>query len=377
MSSNLKKSVYFLTPVLIVILFPFVVFIYCGEFVSAKKIMEKQLSGKPVLYGKLLPSVGGEYSKLELLKLRKPDIITLGNSRVLQIRKKFFRDDVIFFNGGGIAGLANYRKTFEKISSEELPDYVIVGLEQSYFSTNSEKNEVKDLVQDEIDRDFFMGVLNGWRNFYTHLLDGRYSFNDFFSFSDYDVEKIGVRAKIKNFGIKNDGSSDYGNYLKPIYDPTNEDYKFKDTLRRIEKGSNLFFKGDKVSDESISVLNEFLQFCDEKKIYVIGFLPPYAQEIYAELKKNGGYQYIFEMDKALKPIFENYNYSFFDYTDMISFGAPREEIIDGIHASEKAYLRLFIDMAEKDDRLGELVDIEFLKKRLKTENGNYNVFAHE
>ena len=121
-------------------------------------------------------------------------------------------------------------------------------------------------------------------------------------------------------------------------------------------------------------LSDFLNYCNNNNIYVIGFLPPYAQEIYDKMISSGKYEYIFNLEKELKPLFNQHSYSFFNFTDMSSFGAEKEEIVDGLHASEKAYLRLFIKMAESDDRLEKLVSIEFLKSRLGNEKSHYSVF---
>ena len=368
-----KKSILFLFPVFIIILFPFVIFFYNGEFISTKKIVDMQLNGELVLLGKILPNIGDRYSKLEILKEKKPDVITLGNSRVLQIRSKFFNNETVFFNGGGISNLRGFKDVLEKLSDDEKPDVIIVGLEQSYFSIASEQEDIMDLAVDQSEANFTLTIVNGWRNFYKDLFNGKYQLSKFF-IKDNGIKKIGIRANLKNFGTINDGSLYYGDYLVSINDPNNEDYHFEDTLRRIEKGSNLFFQGDRTSEKSLILLSDFLSYCSDNNIYVIGFLPPYAQEIYDKMYASGKYEYVFNLKKYLSPVFKQYNYNFFDFTNMSFFGAPKEEIIDGLHASEKAYLRLFIEMAENDDKLGDLVDIGYLKNKLKDEKGNYDVF---
>ena len=125
------------------------------------------------------------------------------------------------------------------------------------------------------------------------------------------------------------------------------------------------------------LLDDFLNYCYIKDVYVIGFLPPYAQEIYDKIKEDGGYEYIFKLRDELNSIFNKYDYQVFDFTDMSSFGAEKCEVIDGIHASEKAYLRLFIKMAESDKKLAKYVDIIYLKDKLESENSCYDVFRFE
>jgi hypothetical protein len=185
---------------------------------------------------------------------------------------------------------------------------------------------------------------------YKNIITGTYPITSFFSRTDDDIRPIGLQAYVQGSGQRNDGSYAYG--LTPgIHDPRSGDYEFQDTLKRIQKGRNLFYKGDTISEHALSVLADFLAYCKQRNIHVVGFLPPYAQEIYDMLKESGEYGYMFALDGRLTSIFDRYGGSFFDFSNMESFGGKKNEIVDGLHASEKAYLRLFMNMAEEDSVL--------------------------
>lgn len=359
-----KKTLYFLLPLVIIIFFPFLIFYTSGEFISTDKILAMELSGKPMLLGKILPFWGGDhYSKIEIIKFKKPAVITLGNSRVLSIREKFFKNNN-FYNGGGIGNLVGFKKAIEQLGEEEKPKIIILGLEQSYFSPFSDSHEIPDLALENKQNDPLLHIWTSWRTVYFNIFKGKYSLAQLFQRPDDDIIRIGLLANVRNSGNRNDGSYDYGD-TPSITDKKSEDYKFKDTLRRIEKGVNLLYRGDKVSDKSAAVLNDFLSYAKSRNIYVIGFLPPYAQEIYDKMMSSGEYQYVFDLKEKLDPIFKNYNYALFDFSDMSSFGAEKDEIVDGLHASEKAYLKLFIGMVKKNQLLSEYAaDLNFLEAML-------------
>lgn len=349
MNIPIKRIICFLSPLIAIIIFPFLIFYTSGEFISTDKILAIELSGKPILLGKILPFWNGNHSKIEILKFKKPAVITLGNSRVLSIRENFFKNNN-FYNGGGIGNLVGFKSAIEQLGDEEKPKIIILGLEQSYFSPFSDSYEIPDLAQENKQADPLLYVWTSWRTVYFNIFKGKYSFAQLFKKIDDETTRIGLLANVKNSGNRNDGSYDYGD-IPSIDNKKSEDYKFKDTLRRMEKGVNLLYHGDKVSDKSVAVLNDFLNYAQSRNIYVIAFLPPYAQEIYDKMKSSGEYQYVFDLKKKLDPIFENYNYALFDFSDMSSFGAEKDKIIDGLHASEESYLKLFIIMAKKNQLL--------------------------
>ncbi|MEK7643713.1 MAG: hypothetical protein AAB390_00205 [Patescibacteria group bacterium] len=347
----LKKLFFFSLPLIAILLFPFLLFYANGEFIPARRIVAMTLGGQPMIVEKILPFWGAEYSKINIIKIKKPAIITLGNSRVLQFRREFFEGDV-FYNGGGIGNLSGFRKAIENLNDDEKPKIILLGLEQSYFNPFNDNHEIPDLTlaNNGGNAKLPVNLLNAWRSVYTNVFSGKYALRQLWSRRSEDITRIGLPANVKNSGMRNDGSYDYGDAYA-IDDERNNDFQFKDTLRRMEKGVNLFYHGDEISENSIAILAEFLKYCRNRNIQVIGFLPPYAQEIYDKMKLSGKYRYVFKLEEKLKSIFKKNNFSFFDFSDLRSFEGETDEIVDGLHASEAAYRKLFLKMAEADSKL--------------------------
>ncbi|OGH69504.1 MAG: hypothetical protein A3C90_00090 [Candidatus Magasanikbacteria bacterium RIFCSPHIGHO2_02_FULL_51_14] len=346
----LKRSALFFLPVGMVVLFPFVSFYISGEFIRTADVVKAQIEDAPVLVGKALPFWGGEYSKIDLIKKKKPSVIALGNSRVLQFRDTFFINGD-FFNGGGIGNLRGFTDVLEQLNDDEAPQMIIIGMDQSYFHPYSDENNVPDLAFTDAESSSFAYMIAAWRTVYKNIVNGSYPIAAFFSRKNDGIQAIGLQAYVQGAGNRNDGSYEYG-ATPGVSDPRSADYEFKDTRRRIQKGVNLFYKGDVISENAIAALTDFLDGAKHRGIHVVGFLPPYAQEIYDTLEQNGEYRYMFSLNERISPLFESYGYSFFDFSNMNSFGGKKDEIIDGLHASEKAYLRLFITMARADSVLG-------------------------
>jgi len=78
------------------------------------------------------------------------------------------------------------------------------------------------------------------------------------------------------------------------------------------------------------------------------------------------------------PICKKYGASFFNFSDINSVGATDLETTDGLHGSEKAYLRLFLLMQKSDPLLHDVAaDETYLQKRLADAPGPYVVFGQD
>jgi len=88
--------------------------------------------------------------------------------------------------------------------------------------------------------------------------------------------------------------------------------------------------------------------------------------VYVRLKADKeSFSYVFKLEPKLQPLFEKYGFHLFDFSDASLMGATDEEMIDGIHGSEKTYLRILIEMAKTDSILNSYVSSVDLKEQLK------------
>lgn len=344
---------------------------YSGELTPISKVIQAQKnSEKPVLLG-LAYSNPDSYFKMESVLTRNPEIIALGPSRVMQFRSMFFKESGSFYNAGGVTErIEDYNYFLDKIPEGKEPKIIIVGFDHQYFNPNRNNSEE---ILGFAAKPKFWGV---WQTGITGLLKDyikrKFSLSDIF-FRKQDVDKIGLNAIINNDGFLNDGSYHYSKFIKNPQ--SNPDYQFKDTFERINNGVRRFQYSNEVSEKATVELEKFLQKAKERNIHIIGFLPPYAHAVYEKMMSMGDkYGYILKIKDSLDPAFKKYEFKFYDFSDINSIGSNDKETIDGFHGTEKAYLRLFLLMLEKDKTLKQVADKTYLEKMLENTKNDYYVF---
>ncbi len=344
---------------LIFLVFSLLIFIRSNEFYPPSKLVHECYDNSiPFLYGPAYSDFNTSI-KLNWVLTHHPYIIALGTSRVMQFRSYFFKNHVEFYNAGGcINWIKDYRYFIDSIPKNDNPRVIIVGLDQYFFNSNFE-HFLDSFNQKSVSNNPLLAAKIFKNNYFKPIIDlskKKFSLMNLFNHQN-DTLLIGLNAITNKCGFRNDGSYSYGaiNYTNQKSD----DYLFTDTLKRIKNGNRRFQYGTEVSSKSISEIEYFLSECRDRNIHVIGFLPPFSGFIYHKLlSMHQKYAYIFNIYPSLKKIFDKYNYHIFDYTDIVTINSTDEEAIDGFHMSEKAYLKLFIEMAKTDTSLKRLAQDE-------------------
>lgn len=327
-------------------------------------LINKMSKNDSFLFG-LAYSNQDKYFKNKLVINSKPDIIALGTSRVMQFRNYFFSNNSNFVNaGGGVSILKEFLPFLKKIDPHITPKVIIISLDQYFFNDNwNNKHKFSELDYDKslnIPPSPISIFLSSYSQIIQDLYNDKIELDKLFK-SD-KPKPIGMTAIMKSDGFRPDGSYRYKS--KITSKEKWSDYQFKDTFKRIEHGTSRFEYGNSVSQSGLNDLDLLLAYCKNKKIYVIGFLPPYAPEIIKKLRDKGSsYEYLWRIDHDVSPIFKKYSYGFFDFTDMSGFDSKDSEFIDGFHGSEVTYAKLFLEMANKDQVLGRVANtkqLEFL-----------------
>lgn len=323
------------------------ILIQSKELLTISTIINTQLSNKENSLIGLAYSDPVFYYKNQLSLLTKPKILALGGSRVMQFRDLFFLRKSDFINaGGGVQNIKAFIPFLKKMSPIYKPEILIINLEQTYFNDNFLDNfntaDYQRCISSEPSK---MSIIqSSYKKIFSDLRDGKINLNKLYHFKNKSL--IGIAAVMNDNGFRSDGSYHYGEIIK------SEDRvacKFlKDTFERIEKGNSRFEYGDEVSGSALKDLEELLIYCKENKIYVVGFLPPYAPSVINKLKSKGHkYDYIWKINSNVSPIFKKYSYAWYDFTDLneSDVDVADKEFIDGFHGSEVTYAKIFIKIS--------------------------------
>ena len=388
MNLFIKKTIYFLA-VLFAVIFaiPIYVLSVSGELTSIDEVVAAQNNRDSLfLYGAAYYDHTQSY-KLKSIKVRKPRIITIGSSRVLQFRSKFFKDPSVFFNAGRtIYKIRHIIYFLQKMPEDAKPDIIILGLDQWLFNEKYIDERMKknyEVVNDSNYIDHFHNTVNSftvikdnYRSVYKDILDNKIQINQLRK----EENNVGLMAKFVGDGYRNDGSYYYKERIEmgAVLSPAFKDYEFKLTSSYIEQGAGQFVHNTVIYKKAIQDLEDLFNYCRKKDIKVLGFLPPIPHQVYQTmLSKEQAYEYLDSLPYVIGKVHENYGHCFHNFSDFQYFGAEDSEALDGYHGSEKTYLRLFIKMAESCDYLKEHVDINYLNKKLDECNNYFEVFYHE
>jgi len=359
-----------LLPVILVVTIPVVILYNAREyFFDIDKLLKESPDYR---IGYAYNESNYKIVKAKFLQLNdKQTVIAVGSSRVLQFRAHLF--DVPFYNAGyTISRINDFIPFLEIIPKKKTPKILILGLDQWMFNENWDK---LDSPSTKIDNRLnSTPSISTIKHVYRDLFNGKYSFSSFNTTNNSPLN-IGLNAFVNKKGLRNDGSMDYGDLLDQLKhdDSSVEDYQFKNTYRRIEKGIQRFEYGERINDRAIFELEKLLKYCANRKIKVVAFLPPFADEVKKKMDATGKYNYIETIMPALSPYFNEFQFELYDFSNMGSFGGNDEELLDGFHGSEVAYAKILLTMINRNSILKKTVTRNNLEQTIQHAKTPYSL----
>jgi hypothetical protein len=206
----MKKFIYkvlvYLLPVLLFFSLPYSVLRFSGEL--------KDLSNTKIEHGDLIGLAYSDQSKdykLSEILTRRPEVLAVGTSRVLQIRNFFFKKPETFFNGGMVISKIGDLPCLvdEWNENKYKPKVVILGLDQFFF------NERWDDLKGKCEYNTNVNALNllskSSLDVYYSLIQGKIQMGKVFQ----NYHCYGLTAMMSNSGFRTeDGSYYYGKVVQ-------------------------------------------------------------------------------------------------------------------------------------------------------------------
>jgi hypothetical protein len=311
-----------------------------GELTPIEQVAEiQQRDGG--LYGTALHPNVYPY-KLELYAARKPEIVAIGSSRVLQFRQSHFNRS--FANlGRTINYPAEAVKLVQDMLTIATPDLVLFGIDHYWLNPaykTASDFRTHNLRGGSMTPDALMTPFR-W------LLDGKVGPDTYRAFLAGEVPRatngeplIGIQAIQDGAGFGADGAWHYDHYVfgrKPSDDPG-----FRDTLRRIASGSAQFRHGENIDMNRLAELRQAIHLLEDAGARVITFVPPMATRIGDEMTARGAdYGYADAARAALRALGTEHH----DILDASRLGATECEFVDGFHGGDVVAARMLKEMA--------------------------------
>lgn len=372
------KLAVFMLPFIFIFCFSSFVLMVSGELTPIDRVIEEQNQTDRQIYLGLAYSDPTRSYKIRSLVLRRPEFVILGTSRTTQFRSSFIVSPKKFYNASkAIARVTHLRRFLDSIPIGCEPRVIVLGLDQYFFSPRWENLKEVEAVSAYPSKQNWLDILQyGYFKVPDDFLKGKFSLNDLLRRRN---NRIGINAVVNGNGLRNDGSYYYAREIREIDNSDkNYDYRFRNTIELVNGGGYRFEYSSEILKGAIEELDLFLRECKSRSIYVVAFLPPYPHVVYEKIAAmKDKYAYIIKLGTTLQSIFPKYGYQLYDFSDLAVTGASDKEMIDGLHTSEKASLRIFIRMSLKNKTLRKYVDVGNLKKELNASNNYYSVIYDE
>ena len=346
----------------------FLFILRAGENLSIKEIVHRQRE-RDYLYGTAFNDVEYAY-KLELVRTVKPRIVVLGSSRVLHFREEYF--SVPFVNCGRVVPNIQAGKEFlEKMLSVHKPEVILLGLDFWWFRYDSNRQrEGHADFRDTGTTTTFSKLTAPFR----YLRDGKLSALDYAgvilsgAHASNPLARmggIGLDGILRSTGFRKDGSYFHGKIYMGV-EP--RDVGFSNTLHRIRTGTDRFEYGSSLDDARLEALDDMLALCRENNVRIILFIPPLAGAVLDEMNGLGDkYAYL----DALYAHLRNRGDGFFNFQDAFrAVGSPDCEFMDGFHGGEVTTQRILTAMAQTDETLRSMVDLEAMAASIESNAGH-------
>lgn len=324
-------------------------------------VVKMQNAGQFAIFGSGLSQDFVDY-KLRLYAAKKPEVLTLGSSRVMQFRGKYFSRP--FVNVGGTAGnLAVLRSTIDAMLGVHKPEAIILGLDFWWFTRKWEPNPWQNTPPTSGSYNYGFDTLKiPWE----WLLTGKVSAAEFFAplTGDFRPDRYGIMAQRFNDGFGSDGSwyytADITGQQKPF------DYQFRDTLKQVEYGIKAFSYAPEISQDHLDAFAEIYCKLKARGIKTFVFISPLSMRVLNAMKdRESQYPQLFTLYENLR----QRGIEVMDFTDPRRFGSGDCEFVDGFHGGEVTYARILRDMADHYPALLPYVDIEALDRDIRDWRG--------
>lgn len=353
MKAYALKLALFLLPLALFFAVPLSVFWTSRELTSFDNILTASIGSEPVLVGLAYTNLDRPY-KIAMTKLQKPQVLAFGTSRVISFTNELFKEPKAFYNAGrGVEYSSDFVPFFNDAFHDFTPKVLIFGVDPHFLDPQRDelaKNRPASESTSTLER--FKSLLrNDLFTPYKQIFSGEINIGALFS-AYVKTPDIGLTALIKEKGFRNDGSSAVGDTTSAAHQASLEE----DTARRAHEAAGIdggWEYNTSLSTLGLNNLRAMLTLAKEKGIHVIGFVPPYRDEMkLAIFSRNDDRSKILLLEPlVLENVFKDYDFPFFDLSLAETVTGTSSEFIDAIHGSESLYTKIMQYLGKNDSTL--------------------------
>jgi hypothetical protein len=284
---------------------------------------------------------------------RRPRIVALGSSRVMQFRATMFgADSAAFYNAGGmIQNLQDLQAAAHLLPDSALPAVVFLGVDMWWLNESVPATPGLQQVLEGNHAPAWQLRLAAARRMARQPAEAARVLAA--AIASPVEGAIGIAARAKGTGFRQDGSYDYN---LPI-PRDSAGWQFVDRADpplapRIRNGTHRFERTAGISARRLDSLRSAVAQLTRRGVLVAGFLPPLASEASALMEAVDGQRRLWrEYRTAVPAIFGSMNLPFVDASTPQALGLDDRYMLDGFHAGETFHLHLLRALLEGSPNL--------------------------
>ncbi|MDJ0840287.1 MAG: hypothetical protein QNK37_27505 [Acidobacteriota bacterium] len=276
------RGLLFLAPVALVVLPLEFLFYRSGESWTAHKVIAHQQKYPDAVYSRVLFSQQFNRFKTVGIQTFRPEILTVGSSRVLKFRKEMFAPmEDRFFNAGSIAQrIGDVLALADQIQTGAVPRprLLILGLDPWWLGDDANPDDTW-LTGEQMEEAAlsFAGHVEAARTLirkpelFSALIRGREAT------PAYGLSAMGVHASLYGSGFRVDGSKlAEKDLLDYIRDPVFKDRETPPIVQRIRERTQQFKPKQGINPEALDRLIDALKGLQQSGTEVMVFQPPFS-----------------------------------------------------------------------------------------------------
>lgn len=373
MIAEIKKCVYFFLPILVFLGAPLFVFIWSGEAIPLGEVIALQSGEKSALFGRAYSDVDQAY-KIQTQSMRGADVVVIGSSRAMYIRREFFLPEVTFYNAGGVARNVNgFHEFLLNVPKEKYPKIILMGIDQRWFRSDyAPPKDAIDVHADHAWKEFFK---YSWKKIYQDYVQNKFVFADLFK-DQSNLRLIGLTALASGSGFRSDGSQ----YSRGFIDSPSKmkmlKSKVDSAITEVVGGRINFDYGNEINEKSVHAVESFLNECAKNNIIVIGYMSPHAPSLYKKIQEVNKLQSSV-LTSTLEEVFARNGFVLYDLSDVSPYlGTDDEFIGDPWHGGDKLFAKVFAGLTLNNLTLKNIVDVTRLNDVIASSTDPHTVFPN-
>lgn len=289
--------------------------------------------------------------KLQSSRMRQPEILAIGGSRMNQWRSAMFKPYGFFNASNCLYTQRDYRRFLEGLGSYA-PRVLIFSLD--FYTFNPAYDPFfENVAFSDIGGFGSAEQVEILRALLRRAASDPYAFMPNQREPLHGVQALGLHAARTGTGFRRDGSYQYGGAILGL--SSAGAVSLSDAIKRVENGTVPLLRADHLDSERRREFERFALIAQSKGIKLVAITMPFAPALKEalDLSSKHGIWREFQNDETADWISKQ-GVLYFNFSDLSSFGGKADEFIDPFHPSEPAFVRMLKVML-KNDQFAALV----------------------